>query len=471
MQYLAFDLGASSGRLMLADTAGGKMSLSQLHRFSNQPAAMGDFLYWDLPYLLSQMKEGLKIAAAKGVQPAAIGIDTWGVDYGYLSKDGSLLGLPLCYRGPHCRKGMEACPVPFEEFYETAGLQQMDFNTAYQFYYDAAFRPEIVEAADKVLFMPDLLNYFLTGESACEYTIASTSMLVDAKSRTWSKKLFDRIGYPMEKLPPIRQSGNVLGTLTQTVQKETGLGPVPVCLVGSHDTASALAGIPFTGKDQAFLSSGTWSLMGVEIDEPIISEASRRANFTNEGAVGGKIKYLKNISGLWMIQQLRRKWNADFPTMIKEAEEVLSDPSQKELVVDPDDAAFTAPADMEEAVKAFLKKHEGLSETEADSLTHGQVTACVYRGLTDRYQQVLESLRSLTGKELTTIHMVGGGIQDHLLCRMTMEKTGARVVCGPVEAAAMGNVLMQEMALGEIASLEEGRQQIGASCSLTIYEQ
>lgn len=459
--YLAFDLGASSGRLMMGTEQEGRLTLSEVHRFANAPVRMGERLYWDVPYLLREMKEGLKKAAAAGVCIASIGIDTWGVDYGYLDEDGALLGLPYCYRDDKNQWAMENCPVPFEQFYRQAGLQQMNFNTAYQLYYDLVKRPKVVQAAKTLLFLPDLLAYFLTGEIGCEYTIASTSMLLDARAKDWSDEILSRLGFPKNLLPPVRRPGQIAGSLSEAVQQETGLGPVPVALVGSHDTASAVAGTPFTGKHHAFLSSGTWSLMGLELPEPIISDASYSANFTNEGGVCGTIRFLKNICGLWILQQLRKEWKTEFPDIIRQARESLDDSG----IIDPDDPRFTAPYSMEKAIRGYLAE-TGQPAPE----TQGQIAAAVYRGLTEKYRQCIQSMEQIIGEPVEAIHMVGGGIQDELLCRLTASVTGKPVITGPIEAAALGNILLQQMALGELQTLEEGRAKIGASFPIHRYE-
>ena len=459
--YLAFDLGASSGRLMMGIETEGKLELTELHRFANPPTRMGERLYWDVPYQLREMKEGLKKAAETGIEIASIGIDTWGVDYGYLDEDGALLGLPYCYRDSKNQWAMEHCPASFSDLYQEAGLQQMNFNTAYQLYYDLQKRPKVLQAAKTLLFMPDLLAYFLTGEIGCEYTIASTSMLLNAKTRSWSDSILQQIGFPKELLPPIRMPGQIAGCLTKAVQQETGLDAVPVALVGSHDTASAVAGTPFTGKHHAFISSGTWSLMGMELKEPMINEASYNANFTNEGGVCGTIRFLKNICGLWILQQLRKEWKTEFPEIIRQAQDSI----HCDFIIDPDDERFTAPFSMEKEVKAYCREH-GQGEPQ----TRGEMAAAVYKGLTQKYQQCIQSMEQITGEPVEAIHMVGGGIQDQLLCRMTAEKTGKPVITGPIEAAALGNILLQQMALGELNSLEEGRAKIGASFPISRYE-
>lgn len=459
--YLAFDLGASSGRLMAGIYEKEKLTLTEIHRFSNAPVRMGKHLYWDVPYLLNEMKAGLKKVEQAGFKAVCIGIDTWGVDYGYLAEDGSLLALPFCYRDPKNQWAMEHYPADFASVYQIAGLQKVSLNTAYQLYYDVSKRPQLLKAAKKLLFMPDLLAYFLTGEVACEYTVASTSMLVDAKTRDWSDVLLEQLPFPKALLPKIRMPGQILGTLLPDVQQETGLDAVPVALVGSHDTASALAGIPFTGEGQAFLSSGTWSLMGLELDEPLINEAALEENFANEGSVCRKIKFLKNICGLWVLQQLRKEWNTDFPSMIRQAEKALG----AGFIIDPDAEEFTAPISMEKAVRDYCAAHG-----QGEPKTQGEIAAAVYLGLTEKYRRCITAMEKVTGKTVPAIHMVGGGIQDELLCRLTAQKTGRPVITGPIEAAAYGNILLQQMALGELSSLKEGRQQIGEATQLRRYE-
>lgn len=459
--YLAFDLGAGSGRLMMGIEKDGKLELTELHRFTNPPTRMGERLYWDVPYQLREMKEGLKKAAGTGREIACIGIDTWGVDYGYIDEDGALLGLPYCYRDSKNQWAMENCPMDFAAMYKEAGLQQMNFNTAYQLYYDLQKRPKVVQAAKKMLFMPDLLAYFLTGEMACEYTIASTSMLLNAKTKDWSDEILKGIGFPKELLPEVRMPGQIAGQLLESVQQETGLGPVPVALVGSHDTASAVAGIPYTGEHHAFISSGTWSLMGMELEEPMINEASLNVNFTNEGGAAGTIRFLKNICGLWVLQQLRKEWKTEFPEIIRQAQENMN----CGFMIDPDEDRFTAPYSMEKEVKAYCIEHG-----QGEPKTRGEMAAAVYKGLTHKYQLCIETMEQITGQKIEAIHMVGGGIQDQLLCRLTAERTGKPVITGPIEAAALGNILMQQMALGELSSLDEGRRKIGASFPLSRYE-
>ncbi len=468
--YLAFDLGASSGRLMMGYRQGEALQMEEIHRFANGPVSMGQRLYWDVPYLLQQMKEGLKKISRLPVEAVCIGIDTWGVDYGYIGADGSLLGLPFCYRDPKNQEAMEEWNVNFGDIYAIAGLQKIALNTAFQLYYDITRRPQLLRAAKHLLWMPDLLAYFLTGEVSCEYTIASTSMLLDAGKRDWSpdilaelEKQFSDGPAPSLRalLPEIRRPGQVLGTLTPAVQEETGLSAIPVAVVASHDTASAVAGTPFESQTHAFLSSGTWSLLGLETENPWTGESSYQADFTNEGGADGKTLYLKNISGLWVVQQLRKEWHMEYPAMIQLARQAIGG----EFRIDPEDASFVAPSSMEEAIRAYCAAHYG-----KEPQTRGQILAAVYQGLTETYRGCLDAMRAITGCQPDTLHMVGGGIQDTLLCQLTAQVTGVPVVTGPVEAAALGNILLQMVALGELGSLQQGRDMVRRSTKLERYE-
>ena len=470
--YLAFDYGASSGRLMLCTyTEGeprGRIEMQEIHRFSNDPVWMAGHFYWDFPRLFHEMKQGLKKAARMDVEIAGIGIDTWGVDYGFLDAAGRLISNPFCYRDPKNDMAMREMDQvhDFAEFYKIAGLQKMDFNTAYQLYYDVKYRPYILEAAETFLFMPDLFAYMLTGEKVCEYTIASTSQLLDAKKREWSEEIMDMVGVPKRLFPKLVKPGTVIGTVTEAVQEETGIGPVPVIAVGSHDTASAVCGAPIESENAVFMSSGTWSLIGMEIQEPIINETSLAYNFTNEGGVENTIRFLKNITGLWIIQNLKKKWNETqpdlgYPGIIDAAVHA----ERNDFMIDPDDPRFSAPMDMVKEVVGYCAEHgQGTPET------IGEIAMAVYNGLGEKYRQNVEAIEKMTGKTVDVINMVGGGTQDKFLCRMTAIKTGRKVLAGPIEAAVIGSVLMQMKATGDLASLEEGRQIVKDSFPIEVFE-
>lgn len=466
--YLAFDYGASSGRLMLCTYDGERIDMQEIHRFPNDPVWMAGHFYWDFPRLFHEMKQGLKKVAKLDVEISGIGIDTWGVDYGFLDADGRLISNPFCYRDPKNDQGMREMDQvhDFAEFYKIAGLQKMDFNTAYQLYYDVKHRPYIIDAAETFLFMPDLFAYMLTGEKVCEYTIASTSQLLDARKRDWSEEIMDMVGVPRRLFPKLVTPGTVIGTLTEQVQEETGLGPIPVIAVGCHDTASAVCGAPIESENSVFMSSGTWSLIGMEIQEPIINETSLAYNFTNEGGVEHTIRFLKNITGLWIIQNLKKKWNETMPEIgYPEIIAAAKEAGRKDFMIDPDDPRFSAPMDMVKEVVGYCEEHgQGKPET------IGEIAIAAYNGLGEKYRQNVEAMETMTGKTVDVINMVGGGTQDKFLCQMTATRTGKKVLAGPIEAAVVGSVLMQMKATGNLQSLEEGRKIVKKSFPIEVFE-
>ncbi len=464
---LAFDFGASSGRMILSRFEDGKIRLEELHRFANEPVRVGGVYYWDTFRLLHELKAGLKKAAARKVPVSSMGIDTWGVDYGLIDKDGNLIGNPINYRDDRTVGVIEEMDriIPLQEIYGSTGIQFMNFNTIFQLYADKKMRPDIYEKADKFLLMPDLFNYFLTGKKYNEYTEASTGQLLDAKKRDWDKELMERAGLRTDLCCQLIKPGTVVGEFLDEVVKETGLKGVKVIAVGSHDTASAVAGTPFEEKNAAFLSCGTWSLLGLEMDEPVITKESYEYNYTNEGGVEGKIRLLKNINGLWIMQNLRRNWcefeeEVSFPDIIRASNEAKN----KSFVIDPNDPRFTAPYNMMEEVIGYCEEHgqgtpKGL----------GEIAMAIYNGLTREYQTTVKNLEVIAGVEIPCINMVGGGIQDQLLCQLTATATGKKVIAGPIEGSVLGNILMQLKTLGAISSLEEGRKIVKASFEQKVY--
>lgn len=458
---LAFDFGASSGRMILSTYQDGKIELEELHRFPNDPVRVGKHFYWDTFRLFHELKQGLKKAAAKKIPIQSLAIDTWGVDYALLDKEGNIIGNPINYRDDRTIGVIEEVGkvVPLKEIYERTGIQFMNFNTLFQLYADKKMRPDIYEKADRLLFMPELFGYLLTGKKYNEYTFASTGEMLDAKKRDWDFELIEKVGLRTDILGELVKPGTIIGDLSPEVVEETGLSGVKVIAVGSHDTASAVAGTPLESKDAIFLSCGTWSLMGMELDEPILTEQSFEYNYTNEGGVEGKIRYLKNINGLWIMQNLRKNWcefegEVSFPDIIKASREA----ERKDFCIDPNDPRFTAPYNMMKEVIGYCEEHgqgtpKGL----------GEIAMAIYNGLTQEYGKVVRELELLTGKDVPCINMVGGGIQDQLLCELTAKNTGKRVVAGPIEGSVLGNVVMQLKALGAINSLEEGRAVVKAS--------
>lgn len=464
---LAFDFGASSGRLILSKYDGSKIELEEIHRFTNDPVRIGKNFYWDTFRLYHELKTGLKKAASKKIPITSLAIDTWGVDYGLIDKDGNLIGNPVNYRDDRTIGVIEEVDkiVPLKEVYASTGIQFMNFNTIFQFYADKKMRPDIYEKADKFLMMPDLFNYFLTGKMYNEYTNASTGQLLDAKERFWDLDLIKKLGLRTDLFCEMIKPGTIVGELIDEVVKETGLTGVKVIAVGSHDTASAVAGTPFEEENAAFLSCGTWSLLGMEIEEPVLTEESYQYNYTNEGGVEGKIRLLKNINGLWIMQNLRKNWcefeaEVSFPDIIKASREA----KRKDFIIDPNDQRFTAPYNMMKEVIAYCEengqgKPEGL----------GEIAMAIYNGLTNEYKTTVANLEVITGKSIPCINMVGGGIQDQLLCELTANATGKKVVAGPIEGSVLGNVVMQLKAVGAISTLEEGRKIIKASFEQKVH--
>ncbi len=465
--YIAIDLGASSGRLILGSMENNQLKLEEIHRFPNEPVYLGNTFYWDFMRIFHEIKQGLKKAAKlKNVEIASIGIDTWGVDGGWLDKNGKLLTNPVHYRDHRTSEIMDDfyTKITDSKLYDITGIQKMSFNTVYQLYHDFTTNDVVKAFGEKWLFMPDLIAYFLTGSTFNEYTIASTGALLDAAKREYSKELFDTLGMPIDKMQKLVKPGTVVGTLTDRIKEETGLSDVKVVAVGSHDTASAVAGTPLTSENEVYLCCGTWCLMGMELSDPILHQQSKDFNITNEGGVEDTIRYLKNINGLWFLQQLRKVWNErglnlSFPDIIEAVKK-----SDSEYAVDAKDDRFLAPLDMEKEIIAYCKETYGIELSEV-----GDIAKAAYNGLGKLYKEILEAFEELSGKEIHTIRMVGGGIQDKYLCQKVADITGKLVVAGPTEASCIGNMLMQMKALGDIESLSEGRDIVKASFDQKEY--
>ena len=464
---LAFDFGASSGRMILGKFQDGKIELEEIHRFSNDPVRVGKCFYWDTFRLYHELKQGLKKAAARKLPISSLAIDTWGVDYALIDKDGNVIGNPINYRDDRTIGAIDEVGklVPLDELYASTGIQFMNFNTLFQLYADKKMRPDIYEKADRLLFMPELFGYFLTGKMYNEYTMASTGQLLDAKKRDLDYDMIRRCDIRTDLFGELTRPGTVIGDLLPEVVEETGLSGVKVIAVGSHDTASAVAGTPLEDAGAAFLSCGTWSLLGMELDEPILNEDSFRYNYTNEGGVEGKIRFLKNINGLWIMQNLRKNWcefeeEVSFPDIIKAAREA----KKQDYVINPNDPRFTAPYNMMKEVIGYCEEH---GQGTPDGL--GEIAMAIYNGLTQEYKTTIQNLETITGKTISCINMVGGGIQDQLLCELTAKATGKKVVAGPVEGSVLGNIVMQLKALGAVHSLEEGRSIVKASFEQQVH--
>ncbi|SCJ35651.1 Rhamnulokinase [uncultured Clostridium sp.] len=465
--FLAFDFGASSGRAILVKIEKDFIDIKEIHRFPNDPVFLGNKYVWDFPRLLNETKTALKKLVASGTKITSIGIDTWGVDYGLLDKDNNLIGMPMHYRDERNYEGVKEVEkkIDLESLYLRTGISNNTFNTAFQLVGDKLKRNIILENADSLLFMPDLFAYYLTNEKKNEFTIASTSGLLDMKNRTWDKELINTLGIPENIFNDIIEPGETYGYLTEEIIDETGMDRVPVIAIGGHDTASAVAGTPFKEKGNAFLSSGTWSLLGLEIDSPIISEETFKASLTNEGGVGNKIRLLKNINGTWLLQQLRKNWcefheDIGFPDIIREAKK-YEDCTFK---VNTNDPMLMNTKNMIKSIKEYCIEHGQGEPTEL-----GEIAMAIYNGLTSEYKETIEELEEISGREIPGINVVGGGIQDKFLCELTMKRTGKTLIAGPIEAAVLGNVMMQAIANKEIESIEEGRELIFNAFSCEVY--
>ena len=467
--FLAFDFGASSGRAILVKIKKDYIDMKEIHRFPNEPVFLGDKYVWDFPRLLNETKTALKKVVASGTKITSIGIDTWGVDYGLLDKDNNLIGMPMHYRDERNYEGVKEVEkkIDLESLYLRTGISNNTFNTAFQLVGDRLKRNTILGNSDSLLFMPDLFAYYLTNEKKNEFTIASTSGLLDMKNRTWDKELINALGIPENIFNDIIEPGETYGYLTDEVMDETGMDKVPVIAIGGHDTASAVAGTPFKNKGNAFLSSGTWSLLGLEIDSPIISEETFKASLTNEGGVGNKIRLLKNINGTWLLQQLRKNWcefheEIGFPDIIREAKK-YEDCTFK---VNTNDPRLMNTKNMIKSIKEYCIEHGQGEPTEL-----GEIAMAIYNGLTSEYKATIEELEEISGREIPGINVVGGGIQDKFLCELTMKRTGKTLIAGPIEAAVLGNVMIQAIANNEIESIEEGRELIFNAFSCEVYSQ
>ncbi|MBM7805156.1 rhamnulokinase [Geodermatophilus bullaregiensis] len=444
----AVDLGASSGRVMAARVGPGRLDLTEVHRFPNRPVRTAGTLHWDVLGLHAGILDGLRAAGREAGRVDGVGIDSWAVDVGLLDADGELLGNPVHYRDARHATAVPAvhAAVPPEELYAVSGLQHLPFNTVFQL--AAARGSARFAAARRALLVPDLLAYWLTGAVGAEVTNASTTGLLDATSRQWAEDLIARLGLDRGLFPPLRQPGDRLGELTAEVLEETGLaGPVPVVAVGSHDTASAVVGVPAATDRFAYVSCGTWSLSGVELDKPVLTEASRAAGFTNELGVDGTVRYLRNVMGLWLLQESQRTWAAhglpaELPDLLAAAAQVPAFTA----VIDPDDARFLPPGDVPARIAAYCAER---GQTPPQS--QAETVRCILDSLALAYRRTVRAAVELSGRDVEIVHLVGGGARNTLLCQLTADACGLPVLAGPVEAAALGNVLVQARGLGVLS--------------------
>lgn len=465
--YLALDLGAESGRAVLGKWDGKTLVLEDVHRFPTGGTRLPDGMHWDVLRLFDGCKKGLAMASSGGRELTAVGIDTWGVDFGLLDANDELLANPRHYRD-HDNDGMVELAdslIGKDRIYTSTGIQIMQINSLFQLLALHQKRPALLQSAKSLLFIPDLLKYWLTRQKSTEYSIASTSQMLDPHTRNWSGSLLDSLGLPASILSPPVMPGSVSGSISQEVASECGCAAIPFISVGEHDTASAVAAVPADSDDFIYISSGTWSLLGIELPSPLVNSETQKRNFTNEGGVFNTIRLLKNVMGLWLVQECRRSFAisgrdisyAELTQMAKNSAPFVS-------FIDPDHHAFLAPDNMVHAISQFCKD-TGQQVPESE----GAFVRCCLESLVMKYRVVIEELEILRGGSLHVIHVVGGGTQNRLLCQLTADATRREVVAGPVEATAAGNILMQAVGMGEISTLKDVRAIVRESFSLDTY--
>lgn len=466
--FLAVDMGASSGRVLAGLFNGKRLRIEEVHRFRNSGCRLPDGWHWEIVRLFADIKEGLRKAGQQyGDALISVGVDTWGVDYGLLDKQGRLLGLPYMYRDERTHAIMskvQRC-MSRSRLYRRTGIQSMYFNTLNQLFAEKRTQSAALESASRLLFIPDLMHYWLSGEMANEYTIASTSQLIDAARRSWATDVIKAMGLPGGLFGPVAMPGEKLGGLLPVLREELGIKRLEVVLPGSHDTASAVVAVPAVSEQPAYLSSGTWSLLGAERASPLLTPQAERLQFTNEGGVNGTIRLLKNITGLWLIQEARRVWaergNAmSFAELAAKAEKA----GPAVALIDPDDSRFATPGDMPARIQQACR-----DTGQRVPRTVAQVTRVIYDSLAARYREVFGTLAKLTEHEFECLHVVGGGSQDEFLNQLTANALDKPVVAGPVEATAIGNMLVQMMTAGDVASLNEARLLVKESFPVRVF--
>ncbi len=446
-KYLAFDLGASSGRAIVGIYENENLTLHETHRFTNRMVYLNGHFFWDILQLFDEIKTGLaKTVQAGHKDVRSIGVDTWGVDFGLVGRNGVLLGNPYAYRDMDTDEMMQNVfeILPRDELYQKTGIQFMPFNTIFQLYRLVQENNPLLDVAEKLLFTPDLLNYFLTGEMVSEYTIASTSQLLDPWKKTWQTDIFERLGLPINIMAEIVEPGTKVGTLRKDIAESTGLPQVDVVAPACHDTASAVAAVPAKGARWAYLSSGTWSLIGVESPQPIVNEQALLNNFTNEGGVNNKIRFLKNVAGLWLVQRCKSDWaqqGKDFS--FAELTTLAEQAGPSDCFIDPDDPRFTNPPNMPKAIAEYCRE-----TGQPEPKTEGQFIRCALESLAQKYKNVLDNMNVILPHSIERLHIVGGGSKNELLNRLTQEITGIEVITGPAEATAMGNLWVQHKSSG-----------------------
>ena len=467
--FLAFDLGAESGRAVVGQFDGEKLELTTVSRFPNGPVRVFDSLHWDVLHLFREIKKGLTLYRREfGPTLDGLGLDTWGVDFALLGSNDALLGNPHHYRDPRTEGMLEAAfeRVPREEIFQHTGIQFMEINTLYQLLSMKLSGDPTLDQAQVLLMMPDLFNYWLTGVKVCEFSDATTTQLYDPRRRAWARVLIEALGLPTRLFQEVVQPGTVLGDLRPEVAAETGLEKASVIAPACHDTGSAVAAVPAQGQGFAYISSGTWSLVGIEVPKPVITKESLDFNFTNEGGVCGSFRFLKNIMGLWLVQECRRAWAREGKDLSYDEITMLASQAPPHgPVIEPDSHSFLRPGDMPASIRAFCAR-----TGQREPKTKGEMVRCALESLALKYRWVLDKLEVMAGEPLEVIHIVGGGCQNRLLCQLAADATQRPVVAGPVEATATGNVLMQALARGRLGSLAEARELVRRSFEVVTYE-
>ena len=467
--FFAVDLGATSGRTIVGHLDEGQIKLEEVTRFPNNLIEQGGHYYWDIYALYFEMIRGLKEVANRGLNITSIGIDTWGVDFVFIGDDGAILRSPRAYRDPITFEAMDDYlqnVVSRQEVYSITGIQFLNFNSLFQLYAMQRESNTALKYAKKILFVPDALSWMLTGEMVCEYTIASTSQMLDPRTKELDEKLLASVGLTKEMFGRMVMPGTQIGVLTEEVQRLTGLGPVPVIAVAGHDTGSAVAAVPAKDEKFAYLSSGTWSLMGIETKEPIISDLSYERNFTNEGGIEGTTRFLKNICGMWLYERCRLEWPEEIRQLSHpelQGQAMTVEPFRS--IINPDDSAFAAPTSMIAAIQKYCQDtNQPIPETPAE------ICRCIFDSLALRYRQVFEWLKEFASFDLDVLHIIGGGSLNKYLNQFTANATGATILAGPQECTAIGNIMMQAQAMKQVGDIWEMRSIIAKSTDLVTYE-
>ena len=466
--YFAVDLGATSGRTIIGSLSEGKFCLEELTRFDNNLIQTGGHFYWDIYALYQEIIKGLKLVAQRGINIQSIGIDTWGCDFVYVAKDGAILRNPLAYRDPHTVGMMEKYfdeKISKEKVYEKTGIQFMNFNSLFQLYAMKQAQDVALENADKILFVPDALSYMLTGKAVCEYTIASTSQMLDPRTHDLDNSLVESVGLKRSQFGEMVNPGTKIGTLTPEVQKMTGLGAIPVIAVAGHDTGSAVAAVPAKNEKFAYLSSGTWSLMGIETKNAVINERSFDLNFTNEGGIENTTRFLKNICGMWIYERCRKEWKDAEGLGHAELQSAAMKCEPFRSIINPDDELFVNPASMVEAINEYCRR-----TNQPEPVGYAQTCRCIFDSLALRYRQVITWLKEFADFDIDVLHIIGGGSKNEYLDQFTANSCGVKVLAGPQEGTAIGNIMLQAKAAGMVDDIWQMRAIIANSIELKAFE-